>query len=114
MAEEEQLETLAGLLEDEYARAILRHTSSERLSATALADRCDTSKATAYRRIDRLQDHDLLESYQELDPDGHHYETFAATFAELTVTLEDGRFEVTVDRRTDPADQFTDLLDQLK
>jgi DNA-binding transcriptional ArsR family regulator len=114
MDEGEDLETIAGLLEDEYAREILRHTSAERLSASDLAERCGTSKATAYRRLDRLREHDLVESYQELDPDGHHYETFVASFEELTVTLEDGRFEVIVERSTDPADQFTDLLDQLR
>ncbi|MEZ3117026.1 ArsR/SmtB family transcription factor [Halobaculum sp. MBLA0147] len=115
MADEEaDLETIAGLLEDEYARAILRHTSVERLSASALADRCDTSKATAYRRIDRLKEHDLVEAYQELDPDGHHYETFVASFEELTVSLEDGEFHVAVERSTDPADQLTDLLGQLR
>ncbi|MFB6242463.1 MAG: helix-turn-helix domain-containing protein [Halobaculum sp.] len=112
--DEEDLQTLAGLLEDEYAREILRHTSVERLSAAALAQRCDTSKATAYRRIDRLREQDLLEARQELDPDGHHYETFVAAFEELTVSLEDGEFRVTVERSTDPADQFSDLLDQLK
>lgn len=116
MAEEadEELETVAGLLEDEYARDILRETSLERLSAAALAERCGTSKATAYRRIDRLREQDLLESYQELDPDGHHYETFAASFEGLTVRLEEGQFEVQVERRTDPADRLSDLLDQLK
>lgn len=116
MAEDgdEDLETVAGLLEDEYARQILRETSLERLSAAALAERCGASKATAYRRIERLREQDLLEAYQELDPDGHHYETFVASLEELTVRLEDGRFEVTVERTTDPADRFRDLLGQLK
>jgi len=111
MAEDgdEDLETVAGLLEDEYARQILRETSLERLSAAALAERCGASKATAYRRIERLREQDLLEAYQELDPDGHHY-----SLEELTVRLEDGSFEVTVERTTDPADRFRDLLGQLK
>jgi predicted transcriptional regulator len=112
--DDEDLETIAGLLEDEYARSILRHTSDERLSAAALAERCGTSKATAYRRLERLQEHDLVETYQELDPEGHHYETFVASFEELTVRLDSGTFEVSVERRTDPADQFTDLVDQLR
>ncbi|ERH12219.1 MAG: HTH domain protein [halophilic archaeon J07HB67] len=111
---EEDLETVAGLLEDEYARQILRETSLERLSAAALADRCGASKATAYRRIERLREQDLLEAHREIDPDGHHYETFAAAFETLTVTLVDGSFEVAVERTTDPADRFQDLLGQLK
>ena len=116
MAEDgdENLETVAGLLEDEYARQILRETSLERLSAAALAERCNASKATAYRRIERLREQDLLEAHQEFDPDGHHYETFVAAFEELTVRLEDGSFAVTLERTTDPADRFQDLLGQLK
>jgi DNA-binding transcriptional ArsR family regulator len=111
---EEDLAAIASLLEDEYARAILRHTNERPLSANDLMDRCDASKATTYRRIDRLQEHDLLESYQEYDPDGHHYEVYAATLDELSVRLEDGEFVVELDRTRDPADRMTDLLNRLK
>lgn len=111
---EEDLESIASLLEDEYARAILRHTSRQPLSANDLMDRCDASKATTYRRIDRLREHDLLESYQEYDPEGHHYEVYAATLDEFTVGLEDGEFVVELDRTRDPADRMTDLLNRLK
>lgn len=111
---EEELAAIASLLEDDYARAILRHTSEQPLSANDLMDRCDASKATTYRRIDRLREHDLLESYQEYDPDGHHYEVYAATLDELNVRLDDGEFVVELDRTSDPADRMTDLLNRLK
>lgn len=111
---EDELEPIASLLEDEYARAILRHTSEQALSANDLMDRCDASKATTYRRIERLREHDLIESYQEYDPDGHHYEVYAATLEELTVRLDDGEFSVALDRTYDPADRMTDLFNQLR
>ncbi|OTF01932.1 helix-turn-helix domain-containing protein [Halorubrum sp. SD683] len=112
--DEEELAAIASLLEDEYARAILRHTSEQPLSASDLMDRCDASKATTYRRIDRLREHELIESYQEYDPAGHHYEVYAATLDELTVGLDDGEFAVSVDRTDDPADRMTDLFNELK
>lgn len=112
--DEEDLADVAALLEDDYARSILRYTSEEACSANELTDLCDASKATTYRRIDRLREYDLVESYQEYDPDGHHYEVFAATLDEVTVTLDDGRFEVSLDRTTDPADRMTDLFNELK
>ncbi|WP_435115886.1 helix-turn-helix domain-containing protein [Halolamina sp. C58] len=112
--DEEELAAIASLIEDEYARSILRHTSEQPLSATELMDRCDASKATTYRRIDRLREHDLLESYQEYDPDGHHYEVYAATLEEFSVRLDDGEFVVELDRTRDPADRMTDLLNQLR
>jgi len=112
--DEEELAAIASLIEDEYARAILRHTSEQPLSANELMDRCDASKATTYRRIDRLREHDLLESYQEYDPEGHHYEVYAATLEELSVRLDGGEFVVELDRTRDPADRMTDLLNQLR
>ena len=112
--DEEELAAIASLLEDEYARAILRQTSEQPLSATDLMDRCDASKATTYRRIDRLQGHELIESYQEYDPDGHHYQVYAATLDELNVSLDDGEFSVSLDRISDPADRMTDLFNELK
>ncbi|GAB7013109.1 ArsR/SmtB family transcription factor [Halolamina salina] len=111
---EEDLAAIASLIEDEYARSILRHTSERPLSANELMDRCDASKATTYRRIDRLREHDLIESYQEYDPEGHHYEVYAATLEELRVRLVDGEFVVDLDRTRDPADRMTDLLNQLR
>ncbi|MCY4731813.1 winged helix-turn-helix domain-containing protein [Natronomonas gomsonensis] len=92
------LEGIAALLEDEHARSILRHTSDEPLSARELMDRCGTSKATTYRRIDRLREHDLIETRQRHDPDGHHCETYVATFEAVTVEFVDGSFEVSLDR----------------
>lgn len=114
MMDEEELAAIASLLEDEYARSILRHTSEQSLSANDLMDRCDTSKATTYRRIDRLQEHDLIETYQEYDPEGHHYEVYAAALDELNVRLDDGEFTVEIDRTSDPADRMTELFNELK
>lgn len=112
--DEEDLESIAALLEDEYARSILRHTSTEPLSASDLMDRCDASKATTYRRIDRLRDYDLVESYKEYDPDGHHYEVYAATLDEVSIRLDDGDFELSLDRTRDPADRMTELFNELR
>ena len=95
---EVDLEGIAALLEDEYARSILRHTSDEPLSARDLMDRCNTSKATTYRRIDRLREHGLIETRQRHDPNGHHCETYVATFEAVTVEFIDGSFEVSLDR----------------
>lgn len=112
--DEGDLAEVAALLEDEYARSILRHTNEEPLSASQLMERCEASKATTYRRLDRLRDCGLVESYQEYDPDGHHYEVYAATLEELSVRLENGEFEISIEKRTDPADRMTDLFNELR
>lgn len=107
--------TLGELLEDEYARSILAETSVEPLSATELAERCNASSPTIYRRINRLQELDMLDEEQTLDPDGHHYRRFSARLEQVTIELRDGGFEVSVDRTTDDAvDRFTELYEGLR
>ena len=107
-------EEVLSLLDDEYARTILIETSKEPMSADALAERCDASPPTIYRRIERLAEHDLVASEQQLDPDGHHYKTYEARLDRVSVELEDGRLDVDV-RRADEsaADRFTRLYEEL-
>lgn len=108
-------ETVGELLEDEYTRTILAETSTKPLSAAELADRCDASSPTVYRRVERLQEFDLLESEQKLDPDGHHYRLFAARLEQVTIELADGSYRVSVDRADEDAvERFTKLYEGLR
>lgn len=107
-------EELLALIEDEYARAILAKLTTEPMSASELCKTCDMSDPTAYRRLDRLQAVDLVDEQQALDPDGHHHKRYVAVVDEVTVSFEDGEYEVAVTRTSDhPADRFTDLFEGL-
>ncbi|SEH63188.1 Helix-turn-helix domain-containing protein [Halopenitus malekzadehii] len=111
---DEDEDAVLAVLDDEYARAILAHLTIEPMSVDELCTACEMSDATAYRRLNRLQDADLVTEQQELDPDGHHYKRYAATVEAVTVTFADGDYEVAVTRSaTDPADRFTDLFEGL-
>jgi len=113
MTDDEDAELLS-LLDDEYARSILIETSKEPMSADALTERCDASPPTVYRRIDRLDEHDLVQAEQELDPDGHHYKTYRARLERVSVELSDGEMDVRVDRTDEnAADRFTRLYEEL-
>lgn len=113
MTDDEDDEVLA-LLDDEYARSILIETSTEPMSVDTLTDRCEASPPTIYRRIERLEDHDFLESHQELDPDGHHYKTYSARLEHVSITVADGAMDIEIHRREeDPADRFTRLFEEL-
>jgi hypothetical protein len=115
MAEDGDVRALASLLEDEYARAILIHTSVREMSAPELSEACDASVSTIYRRIDRLQRYDLLEGRLQLDRDGHHYNTYTARLERIVIELEDGEFDVEVTYREETAaDRFTDLFEGLR
>ncbi|MFB6075046.1 MAG: ArsR/SmtB family transcription factor [Haloarculaceae archaeon] len=112
---EADLATIADLLDDEYARAILAATSREAMSAEELSDACEASPPTVYRRLERLREADLVTARRELDPDGHHYEVFRARLSRVTVDLADGEYRVQVERREqDAADRFTELFEGLR
>lgn len=115
MTRDDDIGGIAELLDDPYARDILAKTSREPMSAKTLSERCDVSLPTVYRRIERLQEHELLTDQQQLDPDGHHYKTYEARLERVTIDLEDGTYSVKIDR-TEPnaADRFSDLVEELK
>lgn len=109
------VETVGELLEDEYARRILAETSQESLSADELAERCDASSPTIYRRINRLQEFDVLHEQQTLNPDGHHYRCFSARLERVTIELQDGSYTVSVDMAdSDAVDRLTTLYEDLR
>lgn len=108
-------ETVGELLEDEYARSILAETSVEPMSAEKLADRCDASPPTIYRRINRLQDLNMIDEEQVPSPDGNHYRRFSARLEQVTIELRDGTYDVSVDRtESDAVDRFTKLYEGLR
>lgn len=115
MSEDRELEAITAFLEDEYAREILAQTSIEPMSAETLADRCNASSVTIYDRIERLSERDLLQSQQQLDPNGHHYKTYEARLERVEISLHDGQYEIEV-TRAEPtaADRFSSLVDGLK
>jgi Fe2+ or Zn2+ uptake regulation protein len=97
-------ETLFDVFERADARRILALTSVEELSAQALADRCDTSEATIYRRLDVLQDHDLVVEHERVDEDGNHFRTYGTNLDEVCFQLRDGGFTIDVTYRRDLVD----------
>lgn len=112
MSEGDDIERIAAVLEDPTARKILTETSTEPMSATTLSERCDVSEPTIYRRLEELRECELLVEQTQLDPDrGHHRTMYATNFERLTVELQNGQLEIQVDRREDPADRFTRLIE---
>lgn len=95
------------LLDDRYARKILRQTTHEPMSAKSLSQVCDASLSTIYRRVESLQEQNLLVERTEPDPDGHHYTEYEATVSHIGIDFDDGDIGVTVSTDEDAVDQFT-------
>ncbi|WP_313692074.1 ArsR family transcriptional regulator [Halorarum halobium] len=106
------LDTVAAVLEDPYARSILVGTADVSRSAEELIADTDASRTTVYRRLQRLVELDLVAERQELDPDGHHFKTYRARLDRVTIDLDGDGFEITVTRRP-VEDDAVDRLNRL-
>ncbi|NGM71198.1 winged helix-turn-helix transcriptional regulator [Natronolimnobius sp. AArcel1] len=116
MSEEPDLSTVLAILDDEYARDILTHTSVEPMSASTLSERCDASLPTIYRRLDRLEECRLVTEETELASDGNHYSVYSANLDRLELSLEDGAFdlELSYEDDGDVADKFTRMWEGMR
>ena len=115
VTDEPNADEVLALLDDEYARAILRETRTEAKSASDLGDACDISVSTVYRRAERLVECGLLAEHHVPRSDGNHYSTYEARLDQLTVSLTDDGFAVSIDAQPtgDLADRFTDMWEGL-
>jgi len=103
-----------GILDDDYALAILEATRREALSGKELSERCEMSRATVSRRVNTLLDHDLLVERTRIDPDGHHYSEYEARLDRVDVRLLETGFDVRIQLREDAADRFTRIWDSMR
>jgi len=109
-----EFETLVGFLDDEYTRDILTATSQQPMTVQELSDVSAAAPSTLYRRVEQLREADLLEEQTRIRQDGHHDTVYAATLAEVRVTLEDGQFDAEVKRANeDAADRLQRLWGEL-
>jgi predicted transcriptional regulator len=108
------IETLAGLLEDQTVREILTETSQEPMSATTLKQHCDASGPTIYRRLERLRETNLVVEQTRPDPDGgHHRQVYEPNLDQITIALEEGSLSVEIRRTERMDDRFTRLVEEM-
>lgn len=124
VSDDPALGDLLDILSDDYAREILAATSVSPMSAYEIAEECDMSPPTVYRRIERLQEFGLVDEETRVEPSGNDYKVYSATLREVSLSLDEGTFEAVVDRlepeeafpganEDDPADRFTKMWEGL-
>lgn len=106
-------ESVLDVFGSEYARQILALASVEPMSAEELAEHCDVSLPTIYRRVNALLEYDLLQEETEIDADGAHYKVFETNLKRICFEVEDGGFAIDIELEQDVVDQFTDFWDDL-
>lgn len=78
---------LLALLAAEHTGTILQAIRTEPKPARQLADECDASRPTVYRRLNRLESAGLVDSTMTYDADGHHRTVFEATMESLSIEV---------------------------
>jgi DNA-binding transcriptional ArsR family regulator len=110
----EKVSSIIDVVGDEHSQMILEETIKEPMSAEELSEICGVSPQTVYRRLEELNEHDLVEEEVKLDDDGHHYRIYRATMDSVTLELNDDGLEVEVSRRSRMAERFTDFVNEVR
>lgn len=94
MTNEWDPETVFDVLADERARQVLLRTASAPRSARELAEACDGSLSSIYRRVGVLAEYGLLEEVTRVDLDGNHYSVYRPAVEHIDVDLDGGELRV--------------------
>lgn len=112
--EERSIEEVLDTIGDEHARAILAAISIEPQSAKELAEETGLSLPTVYRRIEILEEHELVKDRTLVADDGNHYKVYESNFDSTVISLEEeGEYRVRIYREENLPDRFSQLWDEL-
>lgn len=87
------VDELLDLLGDEYVTDILQALSGGEMPARSIADECGMSRATVYRRLDRLTEIGVVASHLKPESDGHHRQEFRLVLKEVAVRFREDGFD---------------------
>jgi len=111
--EDRSIEDILDTIGDQHARTVLAAISREPRSAKELAEECDLSLPTIYRRLEILEEHDLVTEQTAVAEDGNHYNIYECNFDSTVIQLEDEEYKVRIYRKENLPDRFTRLWDDL-
>jgi predicted transcriptional regulator len=107
------IEDILDTIGDPYARDVLAAICREPRSAKELAGELDHSLQTVYRRIDILEENDLVSTRMRIADDGNHHKVYDSNFDGVLISVEDAEYDVEIYRREDLPERFGDLWDDL-
>ncbi|MFB6250916.1 MAG: ArsR/SmtB family transcription factor [Halobellus sp.] len=102
------------VLASEDVRRILVAASVQPMSAKELAEICDRSLATIYRRVNIMKEYNLLSEELTRDPDGTQYNEYKSNLNEIRISIQEGELTVDIDIERDTVDQFAELIEDLQ
>jgi len=111
--DEKSIEEILDTIGDQHARRVLAAISREPQSAKELAEECDMSLPTVYRRIEMLTEYELVKDRTLVADDGNHYKVYESNFESTVISLEDDEYRVRIYREENLPDRFSQLWDEL-
>ncbi len=113
MSERRSVEDILDTIGDDYARDILVALRDEPRSAKELAAVCDISLPTVYRRLELLEEHDLVTSTTRVDDSGNEFRRYECNFERTVISLADDAYTVRIYRSENLPGRFSRLWDDL-
>ncbi|MFB6207358.1 MAG: ArsR/SmtB family transcription factor [Haloglomus sp.] len=113
MDDDRSIEEILNTIGDEHARTVLATISRDPRSAKELSEECDLSLPTIYRRLELLEEHDLINERTAVAEDGNHYNIYECNFDSTVITLKDEEYKVQIYRKENLPDRFGQLWDEL-
>jgi DNA-binding transcriptional ArsR family regulator len=108
--EEPDLQDVLDALDDPDCRTIVSVLEGP-MTASEISDASDISLSTTYRKIERLEEAQLLYEGTEIRADGQHASTYEVSFEEVVILLTEQReFETEIARRGRTPDQRLENL----
>lgn len=113
MDDESSIEEILNTIGDEHARTVLASVSRKPGSAKELAERLELSQPTIYRRLELLEENDLITNRTLVADDGNHYKEYECNFNSTVISLDDDEYDVRIFREENLPDRFSKLWDEL-
>ncbi len=107
-------EAVTEAVENPHDRQILAVAQDRPVEAGEIIEVTGISKSTVYRRIQRLQDLDLLEVHSGVLREGHPIDRYRATVAMAGLVVEEGTVEARWRVLETPDERLFRLWDQLR
>ncbi|RQG93017.1 hypothetical protein EA462_02050 [Natrarchaeobius halalkaliphilus] len=81
---------IAETLIDQHGSEILTAASKEPVAVRNIVEETEMSRATAYRRVEALNDSGLLEKVGQVDETGTQYHVYQAAFESIKLEIVNG------------------------
>jgi DNA-binding MarR family transcriptional regulator len=102
------------ILKHEPSQQILVAASRTPMSAQELADDCDISLPTVYRRVNELAEKEFLETQMQPRDDGNHHRIFETNVERVRIVIENGVLHTNVKFHGDIVDRFGNFWQDLE